>query len=173
MFVEDFIIDAYNIQLREEVGDVAFVFFYFSFDTGCACVLALLFDLNRKQGGSEWVPAVLQGRLPPLLCCHVLQPWPGRAHQAKKPDRNLQEPLWGGRHSRALPPPPSWIPACPASYHLATPCVCFLCPGICCLLSQGGGRRGRGSFVEEKKMIIVPLQGGSGGQCRLVWGSDL
>ena len=24
MFVEDFIIDAYSIQLREEVGDVAF-----------------------------------------------------------------------------------------------------------------------------------------------------
>ena len=29
MFVEDFIIDAYNIQLREEVGDIAFVFFIF------------------------------------------------------------------------------------------------------------------------------------------------
>ena len=97
MFVEDFIIDAYSIQLREEVGDIALaLFFVYVSDTGRACVLALLFHIIKKQGGtvgSEWLPAVLQGSVAPLCCCHVLQPWPGRAHQAEDKGRHLQEPL--------------------------------------------------------------------------------
>ena len=100
MFVEDFIIDAYSIQLREEVGDVTWALTFSSVsDPGRTCVLALLFHLNKKQGGtggSEWLPAVLQGGFAPLLCCHVLQPWPGRAHQAEDEGRHLQEPLWSG-----------------------------------------------------------------------------
>lgn len=157
MFVEDFIIDAYSIQLREEVGDIALALLFASVsDSGRACVLALLFHIIKKQGGtvgSEWLPAVLQGSFAPLCCCHVLQPWPGRADQAKNSDRNREEPLWGDGHSWPLSPPPSWLPACTAANHLAAPGVRLLWTSICCLLSQGGGR-GRGGF---------------GGQCRLDW----
>ena len=61
MFVEDFIIDAYSIQLREEVGETALLIFFICYP-GCTSVLALLFHYTRKQKGavrSERLSAVL------------------------------------------------------------------------------------------------------------------
>ena len=61
MFVEDFIIDAYSIQLREEVGETALLIFFICY-AGCTSVLALLFHYTRKQKGavrSERLSAVL------------------------------------------------------------------------------------------------------------------
>ena len=45
MFVEDFIIDAYSIQLREEVSGKRINCKSFICVTGCPCILALLFHI--------------------------------------------------------------------------------------------------------------------------------
>ena len=52
MFVEDFIIDAYDIQLREEVGNVGGIFQGFIFVVGCPSVLAL-FHFSRTEEGAN------------------------------------------------------------------------------------------------------------------------
>ena len=52
MFVEDFIIDAYDIQLREEVGNVGGNFPGFICVVGCSSVLAL-FHFSRREEGAD------------------------------------------------------------------------------------------------------------------------
>ena len=95
MFVEDFIIDAYDIQLREEVGNVGGIFQGFIFVVGCSSVLAL-FHFSRREEGSNrpgWIRSVLQGCGSLVRCLHVVQPRPGGAHEAQKKSWHLKKAL--------------------------------------------------------------------------------
>ena len=95
MFVEDFIIDAYDIQLREEVGNVGGIFQCFIFVVGCSSVLALFHFSRREEGANRpgWVRSVLQGCGSLVRCLHVVQPWPGGAHEAEKKSWHLKKAL--------------------------------------------------------------------------------
>ena len=96
MFVEDFIIDAYDIQLREEVGNIGVVHMSrFYLCLGCSCVLALFHFSRIKEGENRpgWVRSVLQGCGSLVCCLHVVQPWPGGAHEAQETSWHFKKAL--------------------------------------------------------------------------------
>ena len=95
MFVEDFIIDAYDIQLREEVGNVGGIFQGFIFVVGCSCVLAL-FHFSRREEGADrpgWVRSILQGCGSLVRCLHVVQPWIRGAHETQEKSWHFKKAL--------------------------------------------------------------------------------